>query len=165
MRGRSVYKNTSGLHSCGEFREDILFGKLVDIYRGGVTVAAVRDEVFRLVERVVNVLCAVHSEYRRELFVSEFFADIDLLYLADKYFCSFGNVNSRKSGNSMRLLTDDLCVERTVYYDSMAYLVRFGGGEEVAAACRKFRSYLVVYLVKHDDRLLRSADHTVVKSL
>ena len=165
MGGRCVYEDTSGLHSRSEFVQYILLGLLVEVDRGSMSVTAVRNKMFSLVECVMDILCAVHREYRREFLVSELLAYINALNFADEDLCAFRNVNSGECRYGVSLLTDDLCVERTVDDNCVTNLVRFGGREEVAASFRELGLYLVIYLVEYDDRLLGRADHTVIEGL
>ena len=73
---RCVDKNTAGLHPLAELRKLCLFGDGVQIHGRGVTVTAVGNEVFRLIERVAEVFCLIHGKDGRQLFVCEFFGNI-----------------------------------------------------------------------------------------
>ena len=91
--------------------------------------------------------------------------DINGLNLADEYLGGFGNGNSRQSRYLMSGLTYYLCVESTVYNDGLANLVDLIFLEEVAASVLKLLLDLLVELIRNDDRLLGSADHTVIEGL
>ena len=95
--------------------------------------------------------------------MSEFLGNINALNLADDDFCSFGNVDSREFCDCVSLLTDNLCVERAVYDDSLANLFGFIGTEEIAAASDKFLFNSVIDVLVNDNRLLGSANHTVIE--
>ena len=56
LRGGCIYKNTAGFHTGREFIQLFLLCEHIEINRGGVTVAAVRNELVRLRKRVLNVV-------------------------------------------------------------------------------------------------------------
>ena len=85
--------------------------------------------------------------------------------LADKYLCTFGNLNAGKCCNGNRSLSNYFCIERAVNNNGLSDLLGFGFIEEVATTCGKFSFYFIVYLFINNNRLLGSANHTVVKSL
>ena len=99
-----------------------------------MTESAVLDELISLVKSLGKVLCLVHSKYGGELFVSEFFAKLDALDLTDKDLRSLGNCYACKLCNSCCFLTNDLCVERAVYDDSLANLLSLDGVKGIPAA-------------------------------
>ena len=127
--------------------------------------AAVGDQPFRLVQRVVEVLGAVHRKYRGKFFVSELLGDVHGLDLADKHLCAVGNGNARERGDLGSALSDDLGVQRAVDYDGLSDLFGFLGIEEIRAARLELGFYRVVHLIQYDHGLLGSADHAVVESL
>ena len=64
LRRGGVDEYAAGLHSLGKFGELSLLGLGIEVYRRGVTVAAVGDEVLCLREGVLYVLCTVHGKDR-----------------------------------------------------------------------------------------------------
>ena len=127
--------------------------------------AAVRDEALGLVKRFLEGLGLVHRENGRELLVREFLRDVDRLDLADEDFGRLGHLHAGERGDGGRLLADDLGVERAVDDDGLADLLGLVLVQEIAAARGKLGFDLVVNLLVDDDRLLGSADHTIVKRL
>ena len=93
----------------------------------------------------------------------EFLGDINAFHLADQDFCAFRHIDSGKRRNRMRSLTDNLRIDRTIDDNSMPNFVKLFILEEVAAACGEFFFHLVIDFIQHDCRLLRSADHAVIK--
>ena len=130
-----------------------------------MAVAAVCDKLFSLAESVVNVGCLIHCKDGRKLLVSKFLTDIHAFNLADDDLCSRRNGYACKCGDLSGRLTYDLCVERTVDDDSLSDLFGLLGIEEVTASVRKLSLNCVIYILMNDNRLLRSADHTVIKGL
>ena len=128
-----------------------------------MTVAAVRDKLLRLAERVQDVLCAVHSKNRAQLFVSEFLTEINGFHLADQNLSAGRNLYARQLGDFRSLLSYDFRVESAVDNDGFANLIQFVVLQEITAARRKLLFYGIVNAVEYDSRLLGGADHTVVK--
>ena len=128
-----------------------------------MTVTAVGNKVLCLLQCVLEILCFIHCKYGRKLFVGEFLAELNAFNLADKDFGSFGNVNPRKLGDFMSLLTYNLGVKRTVDDDGLSDLFGFGGVKEIAAAVSEFFLNCVVNFIKDDNRLLGCANHTVIE--
>ena len=165
LRRGGIEQHAAGLHAVGVFIDLVLAGHDVDVEGGGVTVAAVRDEVLRLVERVLEILGAVHGEDGGELLVSELLRDVHTGHFADDDLGVFGDGHARERGDLRSLLTDDLRIESAVDDDGLAHFFRLFGVQEIAPARLELLLHLVVHFVKDDDGLLRRADHTVVKGL
>ena len=137
----------------------------MDVQGGGVAVAAVANELFGLIQRLVEVLRVVHRQHRGKLLVRELFGKLDALHLADEDLCLLRHIHARQRGDDVRTLADDLRVQRAVDQNRVAHLIQLVALEEVAAAARKLRAHLVVNAVQHRHALLGSADHAVVKRL
>ena len=165
LRGGSVDEYAAGLHTVGVFVNLGLLRHRVDIERCGVAVAAVRDEVFRLVESVLEILGSVHREHGGEFFVRELFGDVDAGHFADDNLGVFGNGHAREFRDFGGFLTHDFRVESAVDDYGLAHFVRFFGVEEIASARLEFLLDFVVDLVKDDDGLFGRANHSVVESL
>jgi len=165
LRGRRVDENTAGLHARGEAVNQILAGDGVQVDRRGVAVAAVSNQVLRLVERIVDVLGAVHRQHGRELLMRELFGNIHGFDFTNQHLGGFRHVHARELGNGVRLLTDNLGIQRAVDDDGLAHLVQLFAFEEVRAALGELRLHRVVDAVQYDGGLLGRADHAVVERL
>ena len=165
LRARSVDENAARLHARSELAELGLLVHLVEVDRAGVAVAAVRNELLSLGERVLNVLRAIHRENGRELLVSELLGKFHALDLANENLRVGINVEAGELSDRDRLLTDDLGVERAVDENRLAGLVKLGGVEEVASHLAEESLDLVVDGIKDDHALLGGADHAVVERL
>ena len=116
-----------------------------------MTVAAVCDKLFSLVESVVNIGCLIHCKYGRKLLMSELLADIYAFNLTDDDLCSCRNGYACKCGDLSGRLTDDLCVESAVDDDSLSDLFSLLGIEEVTASVRKLSLNCVLYILMNDN--------------
>ena len=79
-------KNTTCLHTSGEFSKLLCLGHFIKIYGRCMTVTAVCDKNVSLIKCFVKGLYTVHRKYGRELFMSEFLRQINALDLSYKYF-------------------------------------------------------------------------------
>ena len=161
---RRVDDDAAGLHAFGVLH-DLFLLRRMDVQGRGVAVAAVADELFGLVERLVKVLRVVHRQHRGELFVRKLLGKLDALDLADEDFRLLRHIHARQRRDGVRALADDLRVQRAVDQNRVAHPIQLIPLEEVAAAARKLRAHLVVNAVQHRHALLGGADHAVVKRL
>ena len=116
--------------------------------------AAELDELLGLVERVGEVLRAVHAQHRGELFVGKGFVEAYVRDLADEYLRSLGDIYAGELCDVWGGFADDVRVDAAVADDGGADLGYLVALEEVAAALFKFVTDLLVYFVKDDDGLL-----------
>ena len=130
-----------------------------------MTVAAVGNEALGLAECVLNVRRLVHGKHGGELLVGELLGELNALDFADEYLRALGNGHSCELCDFDRRLTDDFCVERTVYDNCLSDLLRLVGIEEVAAAGRKLGFYRVIDVLMNYNGLLGGADHAVIEGL
>ena len=166
LRRRSIDKYSAGLHCIIELLEFVFTSYRIEIDRRSVSVTAVCDEYLSLCESVVEILSLVHSEYRRELLVSERFARLDGLYLSYENLSIRGNFYTCKLGYLRRGLSYDSGIDRAAvakYY--LTNGVDLASGKDMSVTRLEFFLNLFVYLSVNDYRLLRSAYHTVVESL
>ena len=160
---RCVDKNTAGLHALAEFRKLCLLRYGVQVHRRGVAVTAVGNQMLCLVECVGEILCLIHSKNRRQLFVCEFFGNIDTFDFTNQNLCGFGDGDAGKLRNLVSGLTNNFGVERAIDDDGLSDLFDFSFFQEIAAACGKFVFNFLIDFIQHDYRLLGSADHAVIK--
>ena len=92
-----------------------------------MAVAAVGDQLFGVVKRFLDGIEFVHGENGGELLVSEFFAEIHALYLADQDLRILRDFHAAELRDFVRALTDDLRVQRAVDDDGLAHLVQLVG--------------------------------------
>ena len=130
-----------------------------------MTVAAVCNKLFSLVECVVNVLRLVHCKHGGQLLVSELLGEVNALDFSDKYLCALGNGYSCKLCDSESRLTDYLGVECAVYKNGLSDLLGLLGVKEVASASRKLCLDCVIDILMNYNGLLGCADHAVVECL
>ena len=97
--------------------------------------------------------------------MSELFADVYALNLADDDFCSCRNRYACKSCNLRSGLTYNLSIKRAVDDDGLSDLLCLLGIEEIAASFSKLSLNCVVDILMNDDRLLGCTNHTVIKCL
>ena len=97
--------------------------------------------------------------------MSELFADVYALNLADDDFCSCRNLYACKSRNLRSGLTYDLSIKRAVDDDGLSDLLCLLGIEEITASFGKLSLNCVVDILMNDDRLLGCTNHTVIKCL
>ena len=130
-----------------------------------MTVAAVCNKLFSLVECVVNVFRLVHCKHGGELLVGELLGEVNALDFADKYLCALGNGYSRKLCDSESRLTDYLGVECAVYKNGLSDLLGLLRVKEVASASRELCLDCVIDILMNYNGLLGCADHAVVECL
>ena len=162
LGGWCIYKNTAGFHSCCMFCHFFLL-IYIDIKRRSMSVSAVSYQLFSLCKSLVKVFCLIHGKYRRKLFVSKFFADVHRLNLANKDLCFSRNSHTGHFCDCCCFLTYDLRIQRAVNNNCFSYLVKLILFQEVAASVNKLFFYCLIYAFQYSNRLLGSADHTIVK--
>jgi len=112
--GGGIHDDAAGLHPGAERVEFCFFGVSVQINRRGVAVTTVGNQLFGLADCIFKIFCAVHRQQRGKLFVCEFFRNIDAFHFAEQNLGAFRNGEASQSGNFIRILTDDLRVDRAV---------------------------------------------------
>ena len=165
VRGRCVDYDTAGLHPCRKLFDLFPVVDLIHIEGCCMAIAAVLDQLVRIFHCLLEVLRTVHCQYRRELFVCELFADVHRSDFTDEDTCFLRNGHAGKSCDGCRTLTYDLAVECAVDENGLTHLFSLIGREEIAAALQKFLADCVINGFVNDHRLLRCADHAVVKCL
>ncbi len=93
----------------------------------------------------------------------ELFGKLYACDFANQNFCRFGYGYARKLCNFVCRLTDDFRIQCAVDNNGLSDLFEFVFFQEITAACSKFLFDRLINLVEHDNRLLGSTNHTVVK--
>ena len=130
-----------------------------------MAVTAVSNQSFRLRNSFIEVLGSVHRQNRRELFMGEFFTDINRFNLADQDLCVFRYIHSGHLCDRISALSDDLRVQRAVDKNGLPNLFNLVFFKEIAPSVGKFFLYRIVDRIQNRHRLFGCADHTVVKCL
>ena len=165
MRRGRVDHNAAGLHAGGKLLQTLAIRNGVQINGGGVAIAAVGDQTFGLVQRIRKIGGAVHGQHGRQLFVGKLLAQLHALHFADQDLGVLRHGHACQAGNGHRPLADDTGIQRAVDQNGFANLFLFILIQEIAAAGGKFLAHGLIHAVQHNDRLLRSTDHAVVKGL
>ena len=165
VRRRRIDQDTAGFHPLGKGIQFFGFGDRIQVDAGGMAITTVRNQLLGFIQCILKILGSVHGKDRRQLFMSKFFRKLHTLHFADQDLGSLGNCDSCQSGNLWGGLTNDLGVQCAVNDDGLAYLLRFLRVQEVAATVCKLCLDSIVDSLQNNNRLLGSADHTVVKGL
>ena len=96
--------------------------------------------------------------------MSEFFGDVHAFHFTDEDFRILRHGYSCQLGNGVSLLPDNFGVKSAVNDNGFAHMFGLFLVEEVAAAVGELFFHRLIYLSMDDNRLLRGADHAVVKS-
>ena len=89
-----------------------------------MAIAAVCNQSLCLCDCLIEGLCLVHSQYRRQLLVCKLLAQLYGLNLTDQDLGIFRNINACELCDRVCFLTNDLCVQRAVDDDCLSYLLK-----------------------------------------
>ena len=163
--GGRVDYDAAGLHPGLEGFELVLLRGGIEIDGGGVAQAAALHESLRLVHRVGKIFGPIHGEDGGKLFVGKLLGLVGGLHLADEDLGALGDLDPGESRDPGSGLAHDAGVDRAVDDDGFPHFIQRLPVEEEAAAPCKLPAHLVVNALVHDDRLLRGADHAIIKGL
>ena len=106
----------------------------------------------------------IQAQNRRELFRGERFVMADFRSFADQGFGFDRNFNSGHFGNFICRLSDNAGIQFTVNKDDFGEFFFLFGRQQISSAIFQFFTNVVINVFDADNRLLGSANHTVVKS-
>jgi len=102
---------------------DLLFLGRMYIQGSRMSVSAVGNQLLCFCKRLIESLCPVHSEYRRQLLMREFFGYVNRFYFSDQDLGIFRNVNAGHLRNLICGFTRNLVVQSAIDDDGLAYLI------------------------------------------
>ena len=109
-----VHKNTAGLHAVCKFIQLFLLCYGIEINRRSVTITAVCNQTLCFIQSIGKVLCLIHCQNRRKLFMRKLLGKLYALYLANQNLGVLRHLYLRQGGNGVSTLTYNLSVKRTV---------------------------------------------------
>ena len=165
VRGGCIDYDTASFHLCRKSIDFLPMLSGIHVERSCMSITAVPDELVGIRHCLFKVFRTIHCQNRRELLMGKFLVQRNRGHLTDEHTGFLRNGHASKLCDLCRTLSNDLAVERTIDEDGFPHLFRFFRCEEIAATPEKFRTHGIIDGVVHDDRLLRSADHTVVERL
>ena len=125
--------------------------------------ASVLNKSFCFVESLVEVLRFIHSKYRAEFFMSKLFAELYALNLANEDLSAFGYGYTGKFCNFCGRLTNYFSIKGAVDDDCLTNFFGLSRIQEVTTTGSKLSLNSVINAFKHDNRLLGSTNHSVIK--
>ena len=103
----SINENTTCFHSCSKCVNLFFFSYCINIEWRCMTVTAVLNKSVSLFNSIAEIISLIHSKYRRKLFVSKFFTEVNRSNFTDEDFCIFRNIYTCKFCDSVCRLTND----------------------------------------------------------
>ena len=162
VRRRSINQDTAGFH-CFCVLHNLFLLIYVNVQGSSMSVTAVCNQTLSLYNCLVKGLSLVHSQYRRQLLMSKFLADIYRLNLTDQNLGITRILNASQLCNLISALSYNLCIQRTIDQNGLSYLIQLFRLQEVATAVCEFFLYFIINRCQNSYRLLRSTNHTVIK--
>ena len=162
MRRRAVNHHASGRHNIAVAFNAVVIAH-VGVQNRGMTAAGKFHQGFGFCHGVFKILGFIHCQNRRKLFVRERLFRPDFRNFADNNFSIFRNFHTGHGGDFRCRLTDDIGVDTSVFQNGSSHFFTLFGVQNISAAFQKFCFNFIINGFADNHRLLRSANHPVIK--
>ena len=119
LRSRGVDQDTRGFHHLAEVSHASRLVVLVGVQARGVTDTAHGDQFFCFGYRVFEIFCTVHSQRRRQFFVSKRLALVNVGHFTNQNFGGGRHGEACQFSDFGRWLTNDSRVQRAIFQDNV----------------------------------------------
>ena len=144
---------------------DLLGLTRIDEKRSRMSRTTLHQKLFTAYKRSVEILCLIHTKYRRELLMCERLCLRVIGHLCDEDLLRVRNLDAAHLGDLPCRLADDLCVHGAVDDDNLTNLLLLLLVQEVRTSVLELLLYLIIDICNDGAGLLRSTDHTIVEGL
>ena len=165
LGGRRIHQNTAGLHS-GRVLRHLLRLRGMDVERGSMAVAAVLNQPFGHFKSRLKIFRLIKGQHRRKLLMGEGFGTIYGSHLANQNLGILRHFKACDLCDFVCRLADNLRVHRPcLCQNDRAHLRHLFFVQDMASALYELCAHLIINIFYRCHRLLRSANHTIVKGL
>ena len=119
LRSRGVDQDTRGFHHLAEVSHASRLVVLVGVQARGVADTAHGDQFFCFGYRVFEIFCTVHSQRRRQFFVSKRLALVNVGHFTNQNFGGGRHGEACQFSDFGRWLTNDSRVQRAIFQDNV----------------------------------------------
>ena len=163
MRRRAVNHHAAGWHNIAVAFNSVIVAH-VCIQNRSVTAAGKFHQCFGFCHGVFKIFGFIHCQNRRKFFIRKWLFCTDFRNFADNNLSVFRHFHTGHCSNFCRRLTNDVGIDSAVFQNCGSHFFTLFSAQNISAAFYKFFFNFIINGIANHNRLLRGANHAVIKS-